>query len=40
LEAARDEYHMALLYDSLLSAEDKATVVRAIANINEKLPAK
>ena len=40
LEAARDEYRMALLYDSLLSSEDKATVLRAIADINEKLPGK
>ena len=40
LEEARDEYRLALLYDSLLSAEDKATVVREIAEINEKLPAK
>jgi tetratricopeptide (TPR) repeat protein len=40
LEAARDEYRLALLYDSLLSAEDKATVLRAIADINEKLPPK
>ena len=36
LEEARDEYRLALLYDSLLSAEDKATVLRAIAEINEK----
>ena len=40
LGEARDEYRLALLYDSLLSAEDKATVLRAIADINEKLPAK
>ena len=40
LEEARDEYRLALLYDSLLSAEDKAVVLRAIADINEKLPAK
>jgi Tfp pilus assembly protein PilF len=40
LEEARDEYRVALLYDSLLSAEDKATALRAIADINEKLPAK
>jgi Tfp pilus assembly protein PilF len=40
LGGARDEYRVALLYDSLLSAEDKATVLRAIADINEKLPAK
>jgi cytochrome c-type biogenesis protein CcmH/NrfG len=40
LEGARDEYRLALLYDSLLSSEDKAIVLRAIADINEKLPAK
>jgi Flp pilus assembly protein TadD len=40
LEAARDEYRLALLYDSLLSSEDKVTVLRAMADINEKLPAK
>jgi tetratricopeptide (TPR) repeat protein len=40
LAEARDEYRLALLYDSLLSAEDKATVLRAMADINEKLPAK
>ena len=40
LTAARDEYRLALLYTSLLSAEDKAVVLRAIAAINEKLPAK
>jgi tetratricopeptide (TPR) repeat protein len=36
LAEARDEYRLALLYDSLLSTEDKATVLRAIAEINEK----
>ncbi|MGO8929844.1 MAG: tetratricopeptide repeat protein [Limisphaerales bacterium] len=40
LEEARDEYRLALLYDSLLSAEDKATVLRELAYINETLPAK
>jgi len=40
LEEARDEYRTALLYDSLLSSEDKATVLRAIADINEKSAAK
>ena len=40
LEEARDEYRLALLYGSMLSAEDKALVLRAIADINEKLPAK
>lgn len=38
LTAARDEYRQA--YNSLLSAEDKAVVLRAIADINEKLPVK
>jgi len=38
LAEARDEYRTALLYDSLLSSEDKAAVLRAIATINEKLP--
>ena len=40
LQEARDEYRLALLYDELLSAEDKATVLRAIANINEKAASK
>jgi tetratricopeptide (TPR) repeat protein len=40
LEEARDEYRLALVYDSLLSAEDKAVVLRAMADINEKLPGK
>ena len=40
LEEARDEYRLALLYGSLLSIEDKAAALRAIADINEKLPAK
>ncbi len=40
LEEARDEYRLALLYGSLLSSEDKALVLRAIAEINEKLPGK
>jgi tetratricopeptide (TPR) repeat protein len=40
LEEARDEYRLALLYDSLLSAEDKATVLRELADINERLPVK
>jgi tetratricopeptide (TPR) repeat protein len=40
LEEARDEYRLALLYDSLLSSEDKEIVLRAMAEINEKLPAK
>jgi tetratricopeptide (TPR) repeat protein len=40
LEAARDEYRLALLYDSLLSSEDKVTVLRAMADINEKLAVK
>jgi tetratricopeptide (TPR) repeat protein len=40
LETARDEYRMALLYDTLLSSEEKTGVLRAIAEINELLPAK
>jgi tetratricopeptide (TPR) repeat protein len=40
LADARDEYRLALVYDSLLSAEDKAVVLRAMAAINEKLPGK
>ena len=40
LEDARDEYRLALAYDSRLSVEDKAVVLRAIAEINEKLPGK
>jgi len=40
LEEARDECRLALLYGSMLSAEDKAVVLRAIAEINEKLPPK
>ena len=38
LEEARDEYRLALVYDSLLSTEDKAVVLRALAEINEKRP--
>jgi tetratricopeptide (TPR) repeat protein len=40
LAEARDEYRLALLYDSLLTSEDKATVLRALAEINEQFPAK
>jgi tetratricopeptide (TPR) repeat protein len=40
LEAARDEYRLAVLYDTMLSAEEKTAALRAIAEINEKLPAK
>jgi tetratricopeptide (TPR) repeat protein len=40
LEEARDEYRLAILYGSLLSTEDKAAALRAIADINEKLAAK
>jgi predicted Zn-dependent protease len=40
LEEARDEYRLALLYDSLLAAEDKATVLRELAEINERLAVK
>ena len=38
LQAARDEYRLALLYDTMLSAEEKAGALRAIAEINERLP--
>jgi len=40
LEAARDEYRLALLYDTLLSPDEKAAILRAIAEINERLPGK
>ena len=40
LTAARDEYRLALSNSSMLSADNKALVLRAIANLNEKLPAK
>jgi tetratricopeptide (TPR) repeat protein len=40
LEEARDEYRLAILYGSLLSAEDKTAALRAIADINEKIPSK
>jgi Flp pilus assembly protein TadD len=40
LDQARDEYRLALLYGALLSTEDKAAALRAIAGINEKLPPK
>jgi tetratricopeptide (TPR) repeat protein len=40
LEAAREEYRSALLYDSLLSAEEKTAALRAIAAINERLTGK
>jgi len=40
LVEARDEYRLAILYGSLVSAEDKAAALRAIADINEKLAAK
>jgi Flp pilus assembly protein TadD len=40
LEAARDEYRLALLYGMLLSSEEKTGATRAIAEINERLPAK
>ena len=40
LTAARDEYRQALLYDSLLTSDDKAVVLRAMANLNERLPAR
>jgi tetratricopeptide (TPR) repeat protein len=40
LEAARDEYRLAVLYDTMLSAEEKTAALRAIAEINERLPGK
>jgi hypothetical protein len=40
LTAAREEYRHALVDSSLLSADDKAVVLRAMADLNEKLPAK
>jgi tetratricopeptide (TPR) repeat protein len=40
LEAARDEYRLAVLYDSMLSSEEKTAALRAIAEINERLPGK
>ncbi|MCX6930001.1 MAG: hypothetical protein NT154_43330, partial [Verrucomicrobia bacterium] len=39
-EAARDEFRLALLYSSLLSADEKTAALRAIAEINERLPGK
>ena len=38
--AARDEFRLALLYDTMLSSEEKTGALRAIAEINEKLPGK
>jgi tetratricopeptide (TPR) repeat protein len=40
LDAARDEYRMALRYDTLLSLEEKTAALHAIAEINERLPGK
>jgi tetratricopeptide (TPR) repeat protein len=40
LEAARDEYRLALLYGTMLSSEERAGATRAIAEINEVLPEK
>jgi tetratricopeptide (TPR) repeat protein len=40
LEEARDEYRLAILYGSVLSTEDKAAALRAIADINEKVAVK
>jgi tetratricopeptide (TPR) repeat protein len=40
LEAARDEYRLAVLYDKVLSSEEKTAALRAIAEINERLPGK
>lgn len=38
--AARDEFRLALLYDTMLSSEEKTGALRAIAEINEKVPGK
>jgi len=40
LEAARDEYRLAVLYDTMLASEEKTAALRAIAEINERLPGK
>ena len=40
LERARDEYRLALLYETLLSPEEKAAARRAIAEINERFSVK
>ena len=40
LEAAREEYRQALLYDTLLASEEKTGALRAVAEINEVLPEK
>ncbi len=40
LEAAREEYRLAVLYDTMLSSEEKTAALRAIAEINERLPGK
>jgi len=40
LEAARDEYRLAVLYGTMLSPEEKTAALRAIAEINERLPGK
>ena len=40
LDAARDEYRLALQYSTLLSPEEQTAALRAIAEINEKLPSK
>ena len=40
LAAARDEYRLAVLYDAMLSSEEKTAALRAIAEINERLPGK
>jgi tetratricopeptide (TPR) repeat protein len=40
LVAARAEYRLALLNATLLSAEEKSAALRAIAEINERLPGK
>jgi Flp pilus assembly protein TadD len=40
LDAARTEYRMALLNATRLSPEEKTAALRAIAEINERLPGK
>jgi len=40
LDEARDEYRLALLYDTMLSADEKTAALRAIAEINERLVGK
>ena len=40
LEGARDEYRLAVLYTTMLSSEERTAAVRALAEINERLPGK